>query len=446
MNSIRGLGVSLLLLRVSGEPYQPTRLLKKSQSQIEQVFQLLSSSVEIISPMALGDVPPPELNRFNQHSDEYWIPWHFQHDAVALRFFWNSSDPQGGHDPLFRYVRFDRRLAGSDEARARISCQAMMEHAAWAEPGHRIDFIVPGSFKTDSEYFYKFCPESVVNNATFLVVDYEALHGDIGLRVSKDYVIPYFADHAGHIVHPEVHAERSILIFFCSSPYGWVRAKFWEKFERDVRDEADVLISLNKITSEVYLEKLANSTFCLQLPGHTVSSSRLYMAIKAGCIPVFISDLYFRVLPYKDLFDWTQISILFPDAEAHPQDVINSLRRVSRDEILRLRRNLIEAEKHLMAFSLDPINPVTLLFATMLLERVDSCFYDQIVTGKSMLRANKEPRKSCKLLEKRIQEFIKDDVIAGAKELLSDANGGLIRYSNRSHYIPYCWVEKERIC
>ena len=410
-----------------------SRLLLKSPRQLEQVFKVLSNSIEVITPKEIEDLALPTQD-FDQHSEEHWISWHFQQDNLTRSFIWSPQDLQEGLEPLFRYVRYDRRVSGDDRTRVQVTCETMMRHPSWGESANRVNFVVPGSMKKDSENFFNFCPEVIINNATFLVVDYEALHGKMAFRTKRDYVVPYYAEHAGALSHPAVTAERSLLIFFCASPYGWVREKFIDKYVREVETKpADVFISIERMQGHVYLQRLSESTFCLQFPGHTVSSSRVFMAIKTGCIPVFISDLYFNVLPYRDLIDWAQISIVFNDILVHPQQVIDSLRQVSSEEIFRLRTNLIEAEKLLMVFSLNPSNPVTLLFATMLLERLDYC-YRGWTEGRTTAFI---PLETCKLLEARIRKFVSDDVVAAARELLSDAHGKLIPFSNRLPYVPY---------
>merc|ERR1719273_766608 len=71
-----------------------------------------------------------------------------------------------------------------------------------------------------------------------------------------------------------------------------------------------------------YSDEMKNSKFCLIVQGHTPSSRRLFDAMLAGCIPVFVGDRY--ELPFEDIipyekfamrigyynwFDWTQYQI-----------------------------------------------------------------------------------------------------------------------------------------
>lgn len=54
--------------------------------------------------------------------------------------------------------------------------------------------------------------------------------------------------------------------------------------------------------------------FCLNLQGHTRSSSRVWTAVRAGCVPVV--SIHHAVLPFRTLIDYSQLLV-----RVHPREL-----------------------------------------------------------------------------------------------------------------------------
>jgi len=87
---------------------------------------------------------------------------------------------------------------------------------------------------------------------------------------------------------------------------------------------------------DVYYSKLRQSRFCLCPEGAQGWSPRLAEAVWFGCIPVVVADDY--VLPLSCFFDWSQFSIVVPEAEA--AGVYDLLAKKSDEEVAALQRGL----------------------------------------------------------------------------------------------------------
>ena len=63
----------------------------------------------------------------------------------------------------------------------------------------------------------------------------------------------------------------------------------------------------------VMAAEMADSTFCLVPPSESPESSRLYLAVVAGCVPVFLSDDYVGAFPHS--VPWERFTLRVPQAE-----------------------------------------------------------------------------------------------------------------------------------
>ena len=60
-------------------------------------------------------------------------------------------------------------------------------------------------------------------------------------------------------------------------------------------------------------DEMAASTFCVVPPSESPESSRLYLAVAAGCLPVFISDEFVGAFPHA--VPWSSFSLRVPEAD-----------------------------------------------------------------------------------------------------------------------------------
>lgn len=84
-----------------------------------------------------------------------------------------------------------------------------------------------------------------------------------------------------------------------------------------------------------YSEEMMRSTFCLVVQGDTASTRRLFDAMIAGCIPVFVGpELYDR--PFEDMIPYDSFSLRFDEFNymgGNPQLEVDKLWNVSQEEI-----------------------------------------------------------------------------------------------------------------
>uniref|UniRef100_A0A0N4Z1S6 Exostosin domain-containing protein n=1 Tax=Parastrongyloides trichosuri TaxID=131310 RepID=A0A0N4Z1S6_PARTI len=103
----------------------------------------------------------------------------------------------------------------------------------------------------------------------------------------------------------------------------------WKKFE-DSRCEKD-----NEMYDHYdYNDLLRNSTFCLAPRGRRLASFRFLESLKAGCIPVILSDDW--VLPFDEIVNWNNGVVYTPENMSFL--LIDQLGRLTYDQVKEMRK------------------------------------------------------------------------------------------------------------
>ena len=133
--------------------------------------------------------------------------------------------------------------------------------------------------------------------------------------------MPYFnPDFVGAPRAPD--AERPTLAHFRGRVMNTVRAKLVKAYGRTphhiiaaAHPNTAAKCNLNKCSPKTFAKadppfsvtshfaEMTRSTFCLVPVGDSPPSSRLYLAVSAGCIPVFISDNFVGAFPHDVPWD-----------------------------------------------------------------------------------------------------------------------------------------------
>ena len=146
--------------------------------------------------------------------------------------------------------------------------------------------------------------------------------------------VPYFnPDFVGAPRAPG--AERPTLAHFRGRVMNNVRAKLVNAYGREphhiiaaAHPNTAAKCNLNKCSPKMFANaqaegfppfsvtahfaEMTRSTFCLVPIGDSPPSSRLYLAVSAGCVPVFISDDYVGAFPHE--VAWERFTLRVPEA------------------------------------------------------------------------------------------------------------------------------------
>ncbi|GJV66726.1 probable glycosyltransferase isoform X1 [Tanacetum coccineum] len=132
-------------------------------------------------------------------------------------------------------------------------------------------------------------------------------------------------------------SERNTLAFFAGAINSPVRQKLIETW----RNDTVISVHSGRVNTP-YEEALQNSKFCLHVKGFEVNTARIGDALHHGCVPVIIANHY--DLPFADILNWKSFSIIVATLDIpFLQRILTS---ISRDEYMKLHKNVLEVRKH----------------------------------------------------------------------------------------------------
>lgn len=121
---------------------------------------------------------------------------------------------------------------------------------------------------------------------------------------------------AAPILGIDLSRDKDILASFVGSNTHPLRAEMY----KTLRKKEGFSIHMKNWSLELpqdayaqFMELSSRSKFMLAPRGYGATSFRLYEAFQFNCIPVYISDVLY--LPYKEIIDWNDISILISPQE-----------------------------------------------------------------------------------------------------------------------------------
>jgi hypothetical protein len=142
-----------------------------------------------------------------------------------------------------------------------------------------------------------------------------------------------------------VKMNPRLLCSFVGSPTHPIREELRKALEGQYGFHYELFMGANRD----FVGMMIDSTFSLCPRGYGRTSFRMYEAIEAGSIPVYVSDVHW--LPYTDVLDWDKFCVIVKESEIG--SIVDRLRSISQERIAEMRAECIKLYDEY--FSLDGV-------------------------------------------------------------------------------------------
>jgi hypothetical protein len=132
-----------------------------------------------------------------------------------------------------------------------------------------------------------------------------------------------------------IRIRRRMLALFGSLPGFQIHLRPWQHTPEWY--ESPYSLSANEYV-RFYRELLGRSLFTLCPRGYGPTSFRLYEAIQAGSIPIYLSDAFW--LPYQDELDWREFALIVHEDDL--AEIPHLIQDLSTMRIARMQQRLAE--------------------------------------------------------------------------------------------------------
>jgi hypothetical protein len=143
-----------------------------------------------------------------------------------------------------------------------------------------------------------------------------------------------------------------------------------------LKDVPHSIVTLDGIPKADFNLAMRQSTFCFILPGDTPSTSKLYKAIFAGCIPVVFVSFYHQ-LPFSQVINWSAFAVVvlrdIINAKEDMEHLVHKLQAIRADNVrLHEMRHALSVVRDVFDYSRVEF-PSPYDFALLSLLATDSC-------------------------------------------------------------------------
>ncbi|KAG6549624.1 hypothetical protein Mapa_008602 [Marchantia paleacea] len=153
----------------------------------------------------------------------------------------------------------------------------------------------------------------------------------------KDATVPQIWPRSGFPKRAASIKQRKTLAFFAGAANSPLRAEVAKHWNND----SEIRVYTQRIDTP-YSEALLTSKFCLHVKGFEVNTARLGDAMHYGCVPIIIAP--YHDLPYNDVLDWKQFSVVVSNLDIPKLKKI--LKKIKPLEYAQMQSNVMQVRKH----------------------------------------------------------------------------------------------------